>query len=468
MKVILRIFFLILFESILYHSYSQFRTNNYSLERLPFNTDQFNEFSPAMYNNGLVFCSDREKGEFIRYSTPDNKSVFDLFYIKKTLEGWGDVEIFSKNLDFPAHKGPLTFSKDKKTIYYTRNIYKNKKGSDNKLGIFIAQFIDGQWIEKYPFKYNQDTFNVQHPALNFDGDELFFVSDMPGGVGGKDIYVCKKQANEWLPPKNLGDVINTEGNELYPFVTENGRIFFTSDKHDKIGRLDIFFSDRSKEKWSNPTKLPAPFNSFADDFGYVSNSNNEIGYFSSNREGSDDIYSFTVPFPEFENCDSVKEEDYCIEVFEKGAMELGTTSFKYEWDFGDGTTKRGLKTEHCYSGPGKYIIELNVIDTITNQVFMNEATYTLELEQIKQVYINAPDTFYVNKKIELTGQPMNLDFEISDYYWFLGDETQRRGKKIYHKYKKKGDYKIILGVKSKEDDEYSKRCNYKMIKILPK
>ncbi len=468
MKVILRLFILVLFECILCHSYSQFRNKNYSLERLPFNTDQYDEFAPVMYHNGIVFCSDREKGKFIRYSTPDNKPVFDLFFIERSQEGWDEVNIFSKHLNFPIHKGALTFSKDKKIMYYTRNINKNRKAENNKLGIFIAENTGDQWVEKGPFKYNRDTFNVQSPALNPEGTMLFFVSDMPGGFGGKDIYVCTKKGNEWMKPRNLGKVINTDGNEGYPFISESGRIYFTSDKHDKIGRFDIFFSDKIKERWSKPVKLPRPFNSSADDYGYVSNRNNEMGYFSSNREGSDDIYYFTIPFPEFENCDKIRDEDYCIEVFEKGAMELGTTSFKYEWDFGDGTKKRGLKAEHCYSGPGTYTIELNVIDTVTNQVFMNEATYPLELEQIQQVYITSPDTSYVNKKIELTGQPMNLDFEISDYYWSLGDETQIRGKNIYHKYQKPGDYKIILGIKPKDDDEYSKICNFKMIKILPK
>jgi len=421
-----------------------------------------------MYQNGVVFCSDREKGEFIRYSTPDNKPVYDLFFVEKIQEDWGNVNVFSEHLDFPIHKGALTFSKDNTIMYYTRNIYTSRKDEKNKLGIFIAENINGQWIEKEAFKYNRDTFNIQSPALNVDGTMLFFVSDMPGGFGGKDIYVCRNNGIEWMEPQNLGKIINTDGDEGYPFISESGRIYFTSEKHDKIGRFDIFFSDKINEQWSKPVKLPLPFNSFADDFGYVSNRNNEMGYFSSNREGSDDIYYFTVPFPEFENCDSVREEDYCIEVFEKGAMELETTSFKYEWDFGDGTKKRGLKAKHCYNGPGKYIIELNVIDTMTNQVFMNEATYPLELEQIKQVYINAPDTFYVNKKIELTGQPMNLNFEINDFYWSLGDETQLRGKKIYHKYQKPGDYKIILGIKPKDDDENLKTCNYKMIKILPK
>ncbi len=468
MKVILRIIFLILFESILYHSYSQFRNKNYNSQRLPFNTDQYNEFAPAMYQNGVVFCSDREKGEFIRYFTPDNKPVYDLFFIEKIQDGWGDVKVFAEHLDFPIHKGALTFSKDNTTMYYTRNIYTNRKDKKNKLGIFIAEKNNEQWIETRPFKYNQDTFNVQSPALNSDGSMLFFVSDMPGGFGGKDIYVCRKNGAEWMEPRNLGKIINTDGDEVYPFISESGRIYFTSDKHDKIGRFDIFFSDKINEQWRKPVKLPLPFNSFADDFGYVSNRNNEMGYFSSNREGSDDIYYFTVPFPEFENCDSVREEDYCIEVFEKGAMELETTTFKYEWNFGDGTKKRGLKAEHCYNGPGKYIIELNVIDTMTNQVLMNEATYPLELEQIKQVYINAPDTFYVNKKIELTGQPMNLDFEISDFYWSLGDETRIRGKKVYHKFQKPGDYKIVLGIKPKDVDENPKTCNYKMIKILPK
>lgn len=201
------------------------------------------------------------------------------------------------NVNTPYHEGSAALLPDGSLMFTRNNYYKGKyeesKDGVNKLKIFIAQAPNWEKIE--PFIYNNDQYSVGHPALNKAGTVLIFASDKPGGYGGTDLYYCKRATvnSEWEQPVNMGPVINTEGNELFPTLYKDSTLYFSSTGHPGLGGLDIFQVALSDLKpLHNPINVGSPVNSSVDDFGLIRSDDGKHGFFTSNRKGSDDIYSF--------------------------------------------------------------------------------------------------------------------------------------------------------------------------------
>lgn len=199
------------------------------------------------------------------------------------------------------HEGPVAFFKDGRRVIFTRNNMKGgspKKSDDGviKLKMYSAEAKKDAWANITELPFNSDQYSTGHPALSADERLLFFVSDMPGGFGGTDLYVSRYEGSGWGAPINLGDKINTAGNEMFPFIDELGNLYFSSDGHPGLGDLDIFYV---RMEGTTPkgkvTNLGMPLNSSKDDFGIITDGQRKSGYFSSNRkEGGDDddIYKF--------------------------------------------------------------------------------------------------------------------------------------------------------------------------------
>jgi WD40-like Beta Propeller Repeat len=229
-------------------SLSQFisaQSETYTVSKAYFSTDKYDEFSPVFYNNGIVFCTDRNFGLSNR-STAENKGLFKIFYTDSTgRRDWEYSKLFSKNLSSILNDGPVTFNRRRDTIYFSRNQDVTSKLSDisstrNKLGIYSAILVDGQWTKIRDLRINNQWYNVTTPCLSPDGKKLYFASDKPGGFGGSDLYYCIWLEDRWDDPVNLGPVINTKGNESYPFINAVGELFFSSDGHAGFGGKDIF------------------------------------------------------------------------------------------------------------------------------------------------------------------------------------------------------------------------------------
>lgn len=208
-------------------------------------------------------------------------------------------EEFSKDLNTKYHEGPLTFSADGSQVIFTRNNYnegKSRKSTDNvtKLKLYSADLSDGGWANVQELPFNSDEYSSGHPALSRDGRSLYFVSDRPGGRGGTDVYVARSDGGTWSQPLNLGPQINTRGDEMFPFVDENGILYFASNGHPgSLGGLDIYYTSLNGGENSQISHLEAPINSKADDFGLITDGSRSTGYFSSNRlNGDDDIFRF--------------------------------------------------------------------------------------------------------------------------------------------------------------------------------
>ncbi|MGV6844514.1 MAG: OmpA family protein [Lutibacter sp.] len=246
-------------------------------------------------NRDKAFSSNRRK---------NNRQLFLEIYEGKITEG-GDIvktNTFSKEVYNKFFQCDVTFSPDKRTIYFIWNNYYGsilrKDMNDRKPLFMFKANIDKKFnlsnIEPVPF--NSKNYSIQNPVVSNDGKKLFFSSNMEGGYGGFDIYVSSILPNGELTwPKNLGPSINSDKHDIFPFVDENQNLYFASYGHNGKGGLDIFKSTYENGKYSEPKDLPAPINSKYDDFAYVINAKNNTGFFTSSRKsgkGDVDIYSF--------------------------------------------------------------------------------------------------------------------------------------------------------------------------------
>lgn len=259
------------------------------------------DFSPTFYKDGIVFVSSRKLTDTKKYKWT-GEYFMNLYYAAANQEGeLEDVQSFSKMINSKYHEGPVAFSKNYDRIFFTRNdhlngkLKKNKKGV-MKLGIFTALYQDGQWTEPKAISFNTREYEECHPALSADGKYLYFASDREGGHGGMDLYVSEFNAGKWEEPLNLGPKINTPGNDVFPFVHDDGTLYFASDGWGGLGGLDIFYTQKNEtNNWTSATNMGQPYNSRKDDFGLILNVLGTEGYLNSSRlggKGKDDIYSF--------------------------------------------------------------------------------------------------------------------------------------------------------------------------------
>ncbi|MCE3260908.1 MAG: psaB [Bacteroidetes bacterium] len=187
------------------------------------NTEK-SEFSPVVFNNKLAFVAEKEQFNFVDYSVNDfNGEPYLNMYITD-INGTDarKLKTFSKKINADYHDGPACVSADGKTLYFTRVNYKAKKDFVNTAKIYIASGHDRSWGNVKAFDHNSDAYSVAHPSINKDGTVLFFCSDMPGGLGGKDIWMSRKSGNGWEKPVNLGPDINTSGDEMFPTIKADG------------------------------------------------------------------------------------------------------------------------------------------------------------------------------------------------------------------------------------------------------
>ena len=271
------------------------------------------EFGPVFYNDGVMFATDRiMSADENKKSGWAGNGYLKLVFAKpkQTEDYYGDYNLPQLVPEFfnnGSNDGPATFSKDGNEVFITRSIKSSDKSKDesddgqsNQLKIFSATKTGDKWSKMNPFFFNSNNYSVGYPALSPDGSSLYFVSDVDGGYGGTDIYVSSRDGSTWNKPANLGPIVNTFGNETFPFVADNGDLYFASDGHPGYGGLDIFVTRKVGNVWLIPQNLGKPINSSYDDFALAMYKNDSVGLFSANRpggRGEDDIYSFRVVGP---------------------------------------------------------------------------------------------------------------------------------------------------------------------------
>ena len=290
-----------------------------------FNEKRTSSFAPAFTTedgDALVFTSNRQekstdKKKKVRTSPVTGVANYNLYSARKNAAGvWEEIEPCQGLYEEPEGEGGedggtqkkkgapelgvCCFSPDGKTMYYTFSCPVN--GQDLGAKIYVSTRAGGEWSEGRELQLFKDSsITVGHPTLNATGDTLYFVSDAPDGFGGKDIYMAVQNGNDWTDIKNLGSKVNTADDELFPYMRQDGRLYFSSKGHPGYGGLDLFYAVPKDTTWSI-YNMGTPFNTQNDDFGITFAGTTENGFFSSNRgqkKGYDQIYSFTLPSMEF-------------------------------------------------------------------------------------------------------------------------------------------------------------------------
>ena len=443
--------------AILLQQISLGQSPTYTINKASFSSDIYDEFSPVYYKNGIVFCTNRNPS-LSNYSTSQNKGLFKINFIDTTGKAnWQSARLFSKNLKTNLNDGPVTFNSKGDTIYFSRNLEVSNKLRDiisprNKLGLFSAVLVEGQWTKVRELRINNEWYNVTTPWLSSDGKRLYFASDKPGGFGGSDLYYSQWKGDYWDDPVNLGPVINTSGNEAYPFINPSGELFFSSDGHSGFGGKDIFFSRYADTAWLPPVCLDPPINSQYDDFGIIADTLMNEGFISSNRDKSIDIYHFKTNFPQIFYSSIQRENLYCFMFNDNGSIVADTANLQYKWYFGDGKSAIGAVVNHCFPGPGNYNVRLDIAERGTGKLFFTKLSYKLELRDFEQPYINSPDVAVKGDLVECDGLKSYLPgFGILSYSWDFGDGNRSFGENVKHSFKEKGEYSVNLGLTLKSD-----------------
>jgi outer membrane protein OmpA-like peptidoglycan-associated protein len=440
---------------------------------------KYQDFDLVNYSDSTVIFSSTRRQKTLRQPNwiGNGQPYLELYSAKKNKEGaFTSIEKFSKTINTKFHDADIAFSKDLKTIYFSRSNYFNKNYVKDTLGRNLIQLYkavkgdNGEWFEK-ELPFNSKNYQTGHPTLNADETKLYFISDMPGGYGKTDVYVVDIYLDgTYGTPRNLGPKVNTKGREMFPVLWGNDDLYFSSDGfiHGQ-GGLDIF-SVKLKEDIPEAAayNLPRPINSYSDDFSISFNTNRNNGYFSSNRQGGkgdDDIYSFEcsceqyvkgITYEDVKKLDSIKAmEFYYHDDMKRIRDSINGTATKSTVSIANNTiieqdtqtaidsifnatggitilpnTKvilsdgNGQKIDSVISNDkGEYIFTINCLDSL--QLSAMKVNYTTETAQVSSTAQNA-DTLFVDFRLKekdifmkgnehiLNIDPFYFDFDRAD------------------------------------------------------
>jgi len=439
-----------------------------SLKNLNLNS-KYQDFDLVKYSDSTVIFSSTRKQKSLRQPkwSGNNQPYLELYTAKIKKDGsFSSIEKFSKTINTKFHDADIEFSKDLKTIYFSRSNYFNKKYVKDTLGRNLIQLYKavqdnkGNWVEK-EMPFNSKNYQTGHPTLNEDETKLYFISDMPGGYGKTDVYVVDiYKDGTYGKPQNLGPKINTKGREMFPVIWKNDYLYFSSDGYIKgHGGLDIFsvkLTEGIPEE--EAYNLPRPMNSYSDDFSISFNTDKNSGYLSSNRpggKGDDDIYSFQcsceqyikgITYEDVRSLDSIKAMEFfyhddmkrirdsingvptkrTVSVDNNKIIEMDTqTAIDSIFNSSGGieilpNTKvllsdiSGQKIDSTISNEkGEYFFTINCLDSL--KLTAKKINYTTETSQVTSTAQNA-DTIFVDfrlkeKDILMKGnqQVLNID-----------------------------------------------------------
>ena len=308
------------------------------MEAKEFNSKKNSDFSPVFMGSdaeSIVFTSNRTKSKNKKINNPiTGVPNNDIYTVRKNNSGkWEEVELIEGAVNSDEDEGVVSFSADGKTMFFTRCLSNMPAGQ-----IYQSNRSGGEWTEPSLIQLFADTtVTVGHPAISPDGSKLYFVSDADGGQGGKDIWVAVNEGGQWTVLENLGAAINTSGNEMFPYVRQDGALFFSSDGREGFGGLDIYKAVQDSVGVWQVENMYSPINSAGDDFGITFNADNSMGYFSSSRgqrKPIDKIYRFELP-----------ALVYAIEgtVYDDKGEALGESIIRIVGDNGDNVKMRTKK-----------------------------------------------------------------------------------------------------------------------------
>ncbi|PCJ24899.1 MAG: hypothetical protein COA97_08755 [Flavobacteriales bacterium] len=334
------------------------------------------DFSPVFAdkkNVEVYFTSTRQGSAGSEVSDVTGMNFSDIYSTKRDKKGkWSEPVVLNETINSNASEGASCLNKKRNLIFFTRCGVEDKGVMG--CGIMFAKRAGQKWGEPEVIQITEDTFTVGHPAISADDQVLVFASNMPGGQGGRDLWYItyNKKGKTWSQAINLGSEINTSGDEMFPYIRENGELYFSSNGHQGMGGLDIFkAASTGVNQWSGVENLQVPMNSEADDFGIVFEGDKDRGFFTTSREGGkggDDIWEFYLPPMIFELSGVVKDVETGSTIAGAIVKLIGTDGSSAET-----TTDENGNFFFLENGPNRYINK--------------ETSYSLVVE--KKKYLNA-------------------------------------------------------------------------------
>lgn len=279
----------------------------YDIKLANFNSE-FSDFSAIIFEGDIIYVSDKNSKTVKNKKDPASKRNFcNLFSDSKNPK---IISLLDK-INTIYHEGPISVSADGNMVFFTRNSFfqKEKRYTDDRvmpLQIFYIKFENGKWSNEFDFPVNSTLYSTGHPSLSVDGKYLYFTSDMPGGFGGTDIYRILLGNGVWGLPENLGENVNSSENEMFPYISKDNILYFSSNSMDGFGGLDVWYSILNNNTFSLKANMGSPINSVYDDFALTEFYRYDkvfAGYFCSNRpkgSGLDDIYEWRYTVKPFE------------------------------------------------------------------------------------------------------------------------------------------------------------------------
>lgn len=413
--------------------------------------------------NTVYFTSSRVESTGKDNDAGYGEKFFDIFKSTKDNNGrWSTPIAMGAPLNGEFSDGSISLDATGNTMYVTR--VEKVKGKNSQGKIYTSSYANGKWSDLVAMPWNSDDYTVGQPTVSTDGTTMYFVSDMPGGQGGKDIWMSKNEGSTWGTPVNLGTAINTAGDEMFPEITDGGKLYFSSNGLPGMGGLDMFSTSMEGGSWASPKNMTSPMNSGGDDFA-ITFLTPDSGYFSSSREGgqgSDDIYMFVKPPLVFNVSGRVYDtdtkesiQDATVELFGSDGTSLSVKTGAdgmYTYPLKENTS---YKLSASYTGYLTKYHDLSTVGMEEDKVFNKDFDFPLKSTAHA---IELPEVFYDLDKATLRSESAtaldglvktldenptitilltaNTDFRADDNYNMkLSD---RRAKSVYDYLIKKG------------------------------
>jgi peptidoglycan-associated lipoprotein len=386
----------------------------YEVEEMRYFNSRERDFSPAFGEEDyatVFFTSTRDDatGKELHGATGENFT--DIFVSRQDRKGkWSTPIPLGEEFSSEADDGTPNVSHDFMTLYFTRC----PKGKNEQLGcqIFSSRRSGAEWSAPDKLDITSDSIVVAHPAISPDNLSLYFVSDMSGSVGGKDIWKITRanEGDEWSEPENLGQDINTPGDEMFPYVHADGTLYFSSDGHIGMGGLDIYKASLGDNARWTVENLRAPVNSPDDDFGIVFENDAERGFFSSSRKGrgNDELYSFFLPPLKFNITGVVKDEKTDRVIPGATVKSIGSDGITIETETNnDGSFRFMLQpnTDYVFIASSERYLNGKERETTKGREKSTDFQATIYLSPVDQV-IEIPNIFYDFARWDLRPESM--------------------------------------------------------------
>lgn len=424
------------------------------------------EIAPILHNGELLFLSEKNS---------DFSEHLNIFTLKKASIG-EDGKPYNSNLvdkifDKPSSGGPIAISADGNKAIFSKEVQIKHTKSEDKFKFFLfstQKDSNGIWSEPIQLPFDDEHFSNSHPTLNKDFTKMYFVSDNQEGKGSADIWYTEFKQEKWTTPIDLGEEINTDGKEVFPYLYDENTLFFASDHHIDAQGLDIYMAKVDGEKIISINHLPAPINGPNNDFSLIFSEDKKGGFFCSNRNenNDDDIFQFklkqstktnsqkintTTPTPPlsqkkyqelYKQFIIDREESKCMTLDISNGLDNVNTNLTYRWKFSDGETKDGTSVSKCFTKRDQFTATLYTVDKLTTYEFF-ETSYPLNLIN-NSIKVGIEDSSWVGEQLEIN-YPEN---DIVDAIWTI-DGVPYHDKQPKITFQKSGEITITGLISSK-------------------